>query len=34
MNMTFPRSAFDVLLGAFDSLENGRAAAALTAGRE
>jgi uncharacterized protein (TIGR02444 family) len=34
MNVTFPRSAFDVLLGAFDSLEHGRAAAALTAARE
>jgi len=34
MNVTFPRSAVDVLLGAFDSLEHGRAAAAFAAARE
>ena len=34
MNVTFPRSALDVLLGAFDPLEHGRAAAALAAARE
>jgi uncharacterized protein (TIGR02444 family) len=34
MNMTFPRSAIDALLGAFDSLEHGRAAAALASARE
>jgi uncharacterized protein (TIGR02444 family) len=34
MNVTFPRSALDVLLGAFDSLEHGRAAAAFAAARE
>jgi hypothetical protein len=34
MNVTFPRSAVDVLLGAFDSLEHGRGAAAFAAARE
>jgi uncharacterized protein (TIGR02444 family) len=34
MNVTFPRSALDVLVGAFDSLEHGRAAAAVAATRE
>ncbi len=34
MNVTYPRSALDVLLGAFDTLEHGRAATALAAGRE
>jgi uncharacterized protein (TIGR02444 family) len=34
MNVTFPRSAIDVLLGAFDSLEHGRAGAAVAAARE
>jgi uncharacterized protein (TIGR02444 family) len=34
MSVTFPRSALDVLLGAFDSLEHGRAATALAAARE
>jgi uncharacterized protein (TIGR02444 family) len=34
MNVTYPRSAVDVLLGAFDSLEHGRAAAAFAAARE
>jgi uncharacterized protein (TIGR02444 family) len=34
MNVTFPPSALDVLLGAFDSLEHGRSAAALAAARE
>jgi uncharacterized protein (TIGR02444 family) len=31
MNVTFPRSAMDVLLGAFDSLEHGDSAAATAA---
>jgi uncharacterized protein (TIGR02444 family) len=34
MNVTFPRNAVDVLLGAFDSLEHGRTTAALAAARE
>jgi uncharacterized protein (TIGR02444 family) len=34
MNVTYPRSALDVLLGAFDSLEHGHAAAAPAAARE
>jgi uncharacterized protein (TIGR02444 family) len=34
MNITFPRSALDVLLVAFDSLGHGRAAAALASARE
>jgi uncharacterized protein (TIGR02444 family) len=34
MNVTFPPSALDVLLGAFDSLEHGRGTAALAAARE
>jgi uncharacterized protein (TIGR02444 family) len=34
MNVTFPRGATDIVLGAFDSLERDRAAAALAAARE
>jgi uncharacterized protein (TIGR02444 family) len=34
MNVTFPRNAIDVLLGAFDSLEHGHGAAAPAAARE
>jgi len=34
MKVTFPQGAIDVVLGAFDSLERNRAAAALVAARE
>ncbi|MGA8611026.1 MAG: TIGR02444 family protein [Xanthobacteraceae bacterium] len=34
MNVTYPRIALDVLLGAFDSLEHGCVAAAIAAARE